>query len=325
MTMTAQCPAVLFVIFNRPATTLRVFEAIKKAQPSQLFIAADGPRYPLKNEFSLCRDVRAIAELVDWPCEVHTLFQDTNLGCGRGVSTALDWFFSKIEEGIILEDDCLPSDDFFTFCAQGLAQYRQDERVTMITGTNYLLGKYAQWSGHYLSKHYPIWGWATWRRAWQLYRYDLSSWDSELSIKELRGFFGNVLIAKKWAQQFDQVKHRLIDTWDIQWVFACVKARALCATPLQNLVSNIDPGGAHGNGIRVWVHGMLYQEIDKAQCWRESLSENSCRKLDLETYANNGFLYREPIFKASVRSIFKRAPLLKKIVIKAKFLWGRLI
>ena len=124
---------VLFLIFNRPDTTRQVFNEIRKAQPAQLFVAADGPRKDRDSDFELCKKTREIVRQVDWDCEVFTRFQEENLGCKRAVSSAIDWFFSNVEEGIILEDDCVPDQSFFPFCQELLEKYRHDERIMMIS------------------------------------------------------------------------------------------------------------------------------------------------------------------------------------------------
>ena len=132
---------VLFLIFNRPETTIQVFSAIKKAQPNRLYIAADGPRSEYPDEENHCKIARTIATNVDWDCEVKTLFRDQNLGCRLAVSQAIDWFFEQEPEGIILEDDCLPDQSFFWFCNELLERYRDDTRIMHIGGTNFQFGK----------------------------------------------------------------------------------------------------------------------------------------------------------------------------------------
>ncbi|HEX6890952.1 MAG TPA: nucleotide-diphospho-sugar transferase, partial [Chryseolinea sp.] len=127
--MTYQTPPVLFVIFSRPSTTEIVFEEIRKAKPSRLFIAADAARGDREGEHEKCLATREIVSRVDWDCEVKTLFREKHLGCGRAVSEAITWFFDHVEEGIILEDDTKPAPEFFEFCAKMLAHYRNDTRV----------------------------------------------------------------------------------------------------------------------------------------------------------------------------------------------------
>src|SRR5437660_281578 len=104
--------ATLFLVFNRPDTTSRVFETIRRARPPRLYVAADGPRSSRAGEQERCDAVRRIATSVDWPCELVTLFRKTNMGCKRAVSSAISWFFEHEEEGIVLEDDCLPDSTF---------------------------------------------------------------------------------------------------------------------------------------------------------------------------------------------------------------------
>jgi len=142
---------VLFLIFNRPDTTKQVFEAIREYQPKQLFIAADGPREEKHNEKELCEETRKIAQKVDWDCEVKTLFRNENLGCRDAVSSAIDWFFENVEDGIILEDDCLPNQSFFKFCEEMLELYKNDTRIMHISGNN-LLNNVKSKTDYYFSK-----------------------------------------------------------------------------------------------------------------------------------------------------------------------------
>ena len=135
-----QCPAILFLVFNRPHLTSRVMAAIRQARPNRLYVAADGPREGL-GEAELCAETRKIATDVDWECDVKTLFRPSNSGCRIAVSSALDWFFAKEEEGIVLEDDCVPSSSFFRYCADLLEKYRDEERIMCISGNDFQQGR----------------------------------------------------------------------------------------------------------------------------------------------------------------------------------------
>ena len=132
---------ILFVIFNRLDTTFKVFEKIREIKPKKLYIAADGPRKQIEGENEKCAKVRSIETLVDWDCEVKTLFQSENLSCGPAVSTAISWFFNNEEQGIILEDDCLPNTSFFHFCEEMLNYYKENETIMHIGGTNFQDGR----------------------------------------------------------------------------------------------------------------------------------------------------------------------------------------
>ena len=161
--------AVLFVIFNRPETTARVFEAIRSARPPRLYVAADGPRTSRSGEADRCRLVREIASRVDWTCELHTLFREANLGCKLGVSGAIDWFFQSETEGIILEDDVVPLASFFGLCDELLETYRDDPKVFAVSGCNLVSSVYRPNHSYFFSRYCHVWGWATWRRAWEHY------------------------------------------------------------------------------------------------------------------------------------------------------------
>lgn len=231
--------AVLFLVFNRPDTTKQVFGAIRKAKPPRLYVAADGPRDDKSGEREKCGEVRRIATQVDWDCEVKTLFRDKNLGCKYGVSGGIDWFFENEEEGIILEDDCLPSQSFFWFCEELLERYRGDKRILMISGDNFQFGKRRTNDSYYFSQYTHIWGWASWRRAWRYFDKDMENWPLIRDNGYLFDILQNKRAAKYWAQIFETVYRGKIDTWDYPWTFSCWIQNGLTVLPNVNLVSNI--------------------------------------------------------------------------------------
>jgi hypothetical protein len=234
-----QCPPILFIIFNRPDLTEQVFESIRQAQPRQLFIAADGPRPNVSTDVSLCALTRQIADRVDWECDVHTLFRDVNLGCKRGVSSAITWFFEHVEAGIILEDDCVPHPSFFRFCAELLDYYRDDERVMLISGNNFQQGQQRTPYSYYFSRYHHIWGWATWRRAWQCYDGGLKYWPDLRDTPWLLDIHGSEVAAAYWKGIFDKAYAGEVDTWDFPWLYSCWAQNSLAILPEINLVSNI--------------------------------------------------------------------------------------
>lgn len=235
---------VLFLVFNRPDTTRQVFEAIRKAKPPRLYVAADGPRQGRVGEAEKVAEVREIAAQVDWKCELNTLFREKNLGCKYAVSGAITWFFEHEEEGIILEDDCLPDPSFFTYCNELLAHYRNDPRVMCISGDNFISGVWQPTTSYYFSHYVHIWGWATWKRAWQHYDVEMEDWKK---TKRKTDFLKKCLphapqSIGSWKLLFDKVSSGGIDTWDYQWVYACWKQQALSCMPNVNLISNIGFG-----------------------------------------------------------------------------------
>ena len=237
-------PSVLFVIFRRPEATARVFEAIRRARPSRLFVAADGPRPGRQDEAELCRQTRAVVERVDWPCQVVTRFQETNQGIKEGVTGAISWFFSQVDEGIILEDDCLPHPDFFPYCAALLKQYRDDERVFHVGGNNFQPKSRVMAESYYFSRYNHIWGWATWKRAWDRYRAEFEGLEDFLVEADRTGFWDSAREQTYWSKMFRRTRDGRVITWDYQWTYTMWAEGALAVTPRSNLVANI--GFGHG-------------------------------------------------------------------------------
>jgi hypothetical protein len=234
---------ILFLIFNRPDLTSIVFDSIKKIKPTKLFIAADGPRGHVNGEKAQCEKTREIVNGIDWPCEVKTLFRETNLGCKRSVSQSISWFFDQVEQGIILEDDCLPDESFFRYCQESLDLYKDDERIMQISGFNALINTPVEES-YYFSKFGPIWGWASWRRAWKYYDVNLDLWQEVRRKPYIEGIY-DTQAEKNWRESIlDRVYKDKIDTWDYQWAFAKFINSGLTIVPKVNLIRNIGFGPA---------------------------------------------------------------------------------
>jgi hypothetical protein len=232
---------ILFLIFNRLDTTKIVFEEIKKQKPKQLFIAADGPRANKENENIICKEVRSyVLKNIDWNCEIKTLFRERNLGCGKAVSEAISWFFDNVEQGIILEDDCVPSQSFFGFCEIMLNKYKHDSRISMICGTNFIETKE---DSYFFSNYYNVWGWATWKRFWNNYDFKMENWGKYKKEKQLYYLFHHK-IASYYERMFNVISNGL-DFWGIQLWYSCIFNNTLSIVPKKNLIKNIGLHGAH--------------------------------------------------------------------------------
>lgn len=230
---------ILFLIFNRPDTTAIVFEAIRKAQPKTLYISADGPRAHKAGEKELCEAARKVVEKVDWECDVHTKFSEQNQGCKKNVSESITWFFSEVEEGIIFEDDCVPDESFFTFCETLLEKYKNEERVKMISGNNFQFGKKYGSESYYFSNLPSIWGWATWRRAWNEYDIDMKTYPLFKKNKTIKNFFKDSNIQKFMLGIFEKLYTNKMNTWAGRWIYAIYDNNGVSIVPNVNLVSNI--------------------------------------------------------------------------------------
>jgi hypothetical protein len=229
---------ILFIIFKRPETTQQVFEAIRKIKPSRLFVAANAPRAHVEGETERCSETRSIIEKVDWDCKVQTLFREEYLEVKLSISSAISWFFENVEEGIILEDDCLPSQSFFKFCEELLEKYRNDNRIWQIGGTNFQNGIKRGDASYYFSGINHVWGWASWANRWKFYDVELDNIPNDLFIKKY--WSGNAL--KYWRDLFWKMKNKEIDTWDYQCNFTLWFNKGLTIIPNDNLISNIGFG-----------------------------------------------------------------------------------
>lgn len=238
---------VVLMIFNRPETTHQVFEAVRAVRPRQLLVVADGPRPLNQGEVERCRETRAIIESVDWDCQVLTNYSSENLGCMRRVSSGLDWVFQEVDEAIILEDDCLPHPSFFRYCSELLEYYRNESQIAQICGANFQFNRCQLPYSYYFSRYNHIWGWASWKRAWESHDNEMTDWPDLRKSKLLE----NILSGKKettyWTDVLDRVYAGEIDTWDCRWTLSCWKNRMLSVIPSVNLVSNIGfgPGATH--------------------------------------------------------------------------------
>jgi len=233
---------VLLIIFKRLATTEKVFEAIRQVKPQKLYVAADGPRADKAGEAEKAQATRDIIKKVDWECEIKTLFQEQNLGCGVAPATAITWFFEHEQTGIILEDDCLPSQSFFWFCQELLEKYRHDTRIMQVSGVNPQQG----WRrdpdyDYYFSEAGITWGWATWRRAWQLYNYNIPHFKEITDKKYIESFHLHREKVTWMINCLDDAYRQLpaVSWWDFQWEFTKFSQSGLSVVPNVTLVKNI--------------------------------------------------------------------------------------
>ena len=243
---------VLLIGFNRPDTMQQVFDAVRIAMPEKLYYAVDGAR-PDKGEEARVQQVREIVEQVDWPCEVHTLFREENAGCGFGPAGAINWAFENEDRLIVLEDDCVPSQSFFSFCNELLERYKDDERVNMISGRSKLTNiSVFEEQDYVFTRHAPTWGWASWKRCWK--EFDIKMKDFPLFLQQGGAF--NIYPMKKEAKNanqrylamYERIEEECTHSWDGQWAYARLKSGALGIVPSHNLILNIGMYGTHSNG-----------------------------------------------------------------------------
>ena len=288
-----EVPPVLILAFNRPGPTRRVFMAVRSARPARLFIACDGPRPHKPGEAALVAEVRDLIKLVDWPCAIETRFLEQNLGCGKAVSSAIEWFLGRAGEGIILEDDCQPTPAFFRFTAVMLERYRHDDRVALISGSN--MAPLASIAGEYaFSSAVSCWGWATWKRTWDAYRLQIP----EISPQEAWVQAAHPRMVAKLVKEIQRTSRGDCHTWDFQLLVQCLRSGQLSVVPKWNLVLNIgfDGDGAHyGAGGRPW--SVPHEAHDPATNWNRVEPVTANQQYDTHYLASShrgsGVLYRQ--------------------------------
>ena len=236
---------VLFLIFSRPDTTMKVFERIRALKPVRLYVAADAAREGRPDEATRCAETRAIIDKIDWPCELKTLYREKNLGCKMAVSNAISWFFEQEEYGIILEDDCLPDLSFFTFCEELLIKYKDDERIGHIGGNCFFPELVTKNQSYDFCSFAHSWGWASWRRVWKNYDVNFSYWGKYKNDKNKKSALFSSLREKIYFSSAitDAVEEMNgISAWDTQYFFMLRSQHQLCIYPSVNLVKNIGLG-----------------------------------------------------------------------------------
>lgn len=262
---------ILLITFNRPDHVRQVLTEIRKQKPAQLFVCQDGAREGNQLDVERVQQVRdVITELIDWPCELHTLFQEKNLGCGLGPAEGITWFFEHVEMGIILEDDCVPSPDFYPYCETLLEHYKNDERISIISGCYH--GENEKWKNgdtYYFSHgNHATWGWASWRRVWKKFDYYLKDIDMTSFKKILSYYVSELREFEFWCEQFEMTKSNRINesAWDFQFWFACWRDKMLSIKPNYNLISNIGtgPDATHTFGD----NSLMHRDVEPFGLWQ---------------------------------------------------------
>ena len=247
------CVPILLIGFNRPDFMAEQIVAIRDARPLRLYIAVDGPREGRIDEAEKCRAVRDCVKLIDWPCEIKTLFREKNLGCKYGVSSAITWFFENEEMGIILEDDCRPTLAFLRFASEMLERYKDDDSIGAVCGFNHFNLQSDKNASYHFSHHMDIWGWASWRRVWQYYDVEMGSFKDRLA--DIIDNSKATSYYKKVLRLFASDIGNGLSTWDIQFSLLSLSKGWLNIVPSQRLVANAglaDDRATHTGGYIYW-------------------------------------------------------------------------
>ncbi|GAB1415658.1 hemolytic protein HlpA [Paludibacter sp.] len=232
---------ILFIVFKRPKVASIAFEQIRKVKPKKLYLACDAARPHVTGENLLVEETKkTITDMIDWDCELKTLYHTTNQGCSDGVYKAINWMFEYEETGIILEDDCVVNLSFFRYVDEMLLKYKEDNRIGMIAGTNKL--KINIKESYLFSRYKACWGWATWKRAWKNMDIAMKWKDTDYYDSVLSNMGHNGRDIKYWKYRIDLIKKDRVSAWDWQWYFSLAAQNQLSIFPKVNLVTNIGFG-----------------------------------------------------------------------------------
>lgn len=288
---------VLLLTFNRLENTEKVFSEIRKAKPKQLFIASDGPREDKEGEREIVEGIRKyLLKNIDWPCKVKTLFRKKNLGCKYAVSGAIDWFFENVEQGIILEDDCLPSQSFFRFCQEMLERYKNERKIMSISGYNYLNGADIKES-YYFSRYFECWGWATWKDRWDLCDLELKQYEKLKKDGTLKRYFNSLVEKKLYIKRFEDNLKRCGNSWAYPFLWSHFLYSSYSITPKDSLIVNLGTGGEQSTHTK-------FNKIDN-EYFKTTTTELSFPLVHPKTISKNKSLTRKYLAKEIKRVVLK--------------------
>lgn len=277
--------AVLFCTYNRLECTQKVFERIREVRPAKLYLLSDGPREHVKGEKDRVNAVRQYIENhIDWKCQVRKNYAETNMGCGKRMSSGISWAFEQEEKLIIIEDDCFPDLSFFRYCNELLELYKDDENIMLIGGSN-SVGELEEEDSFVFSPFVENWGWATWKRTWRQYDYDIRDWEEREVPQSMKAFMSETAI-RHYTRLFDLVYTHELDTWDYQLQYLVFQKNALTVVPQNCLIRNIGfgPDATHTKARPAKLYSMDHEMIFPMQIPSCVKSNEAYNKRALEAF-----------------------------------------
>lgn len=295
---------VALIIFRRPAETKRVFESLRLAKPSRLYVIGDAARNGREDEAAAVQACRDVVDTVDWPCEVRTNYAEKNLGLRDRIVSGLDWVFSHEEKAIILEDDCVANQSFFDFTSELLEKYRFNNKIAGIGGTNIGDSLLSGDMSYFFSRYPAIWGWATWRRVWSEYSSEIPKL-SKHDLVHYGNFLGSSANVRFWRASFSKVATKKLDTWDYQLAYLCMSKELLWIIPQKNLVTNI---GFGESATHTLDQDSIYSQIQSSDLAKPYVHpEEIAPNQKFDGWLRNT-LHRESYFRSIVLSALARLP-----------------
>lgn len=249
-------PPILICGFNRPDCLRRVFDVVRVARPQELFLVLDAPREGREGDVAANEACKRVFQSVNWDCNVHRNYAERNMGCKRRMETGITEMFNYVEFGLVFEDDCVAHPDFFRFADEMFERYKNDERVGMLASSAPSVADpgIPRDVSYYFDRFPYIWGWGTWKRAWQKYERVASVWDSVDKDELIGQIFPGWWQRRKMIRHFDRICKTEHVEWDSTWWLSCLYENMLCIHPSANLMSNIGYIGLHAAKRCAGVH-----------------------------------------------------------------------
>ena len=230
---------VVVIIFNRPDKAKKLYKSLGNYKPDKLFIISDGPRIHVLKDKEKVKKTREIFKNIDWKCKVLINYSDKNLGSRDRIVSGLNWVFQKVEKAIILEDDCIPSKEFFPFMEKMLDRYRANLKIGSVCGSNFFNFKTKYKENYFFSKYQHCWGWATWKNRWQKFDGNLKTLDKIKKNKFLKSYLGSYKAYLYWHWILDRVKNGKMNSWAYTWAYTGFINKYLHVHPKKNLIKYI--------------------------------------------------------------------------------------
>lgn len=240
---------VLVIIYKRAETTRKVLEALAKVKPKRIFVSANAPNPSNSADPAKVQEVRDLFDNLPWECEVTKLFRTEHLSAKLSISGGISWFFSQVEEGIVLEDDCECDPSFFYYAQELLEKYRDHPQVMHIGASNFQFGQKRGDASYYFSRYNHIWAWAGWRTTWQNFKLTPAELNKQKVYTAIDKLFVRESDRGFWKAMFNYAMSGRIDTWDYQYMFSLWAAGGIAITPQANLISNLGFGADATNSI----------------------------------------------------------------------------
>lgn len=247
--------SVLIIAFNRPGLLKKLIKKLSQIKPKKIYFACDGPRIEYHDDKEKCNLINKLIDSgIDWDCKIFKKTHAKNIGVKKNINSAIDWFFSNEEMGIILEDDCEFSISFFKFCEELLIRYKNNSKIKIISG-NYYHSNIVEDNSYYFSRCPGTHGWATWKRTWDENDKEMKSWRGKLEYFWLVKFFKfNFVKAHYFYKKFIDSYNGVINSWDYQLLLSIWKNNGLIIRPYKSLCKHIGWGNDATHSKRADQH-----------------------------------------------------------------------